>query len=97
MATGILPFRCETTGLIADAILNRAPVAPIRLNPDLLPKLAEIIDKALEKNRKLRYQSAADMQTDLQRLKRDSDFRVTLPSRQHKLNRSLPRNRHDGG
>ena len=53
--------------------MNRTPVAPVRLNPDLPPKLEEIINKALEKDRKLRYQSAADIRTDLQRLKRDSD------------------------
>jgi hypothetical protein len=72
MVTGILPFRGETTGLIAEAILNRTPVAPVRLNPDLSPKLEEIINKALEKDRKLRYQNAADLQTDLRRLARDS-------------------------
>jgi eukaryotic-like serine/threonine-protein kinase len=73
MVTGILPFRGETTGVIAEAILNRTPVAPVRLNPDLPPKLEEVINKALEKSKKLRYQSAADIRTDLQRLKRDSD------------------------
>jgi serine/threonine protein kinase len=72
MVTGILPFRGETTGLIAEAILNRTPVAPVRLNPDLSPKLEEIINKALEKDRKLRYQNATDLQTDLRRLARDS-------------------------
>jgi eukaryotic-like serine/threonine-protein kinase len=72
MVTGVLPFRGETTGMIAEAILNRTPVAPVRLNPDLSPKLEEIINKALEKDRKLRYQNAADLQTDLRRLARDS-------------------------
>ncbi len=75
MVTGVLPFRGETSGLIAEAILNRKQVAPVRLNPDLSPKLEEIINKALEKNKKLRYQSAADIRADLQRLKRDSDSR----------------------
>jgi tetratricopeptide (TPR) repeat protein len=73
MVTGVLPFRGETSGLIAEAILNRRPVAPVRLNPDLSPKLEEVINKALEKDKKLRYQSAADIRADLQRLKRDSD------------------------
>jgi predicted Ser/Thr protein kinase len=72
MATGVPPFRGETSGVIAEAILNRAPVAPLRLNPDLQPKLEEIINKAIEKDRKLRYQTAAEMRADLQRLKRDS-------------------------
>jgi serine/threonine protein kinase len=73
MVTGVLPFRGETSGLIAEAILNRPPVAPVRLNPDLPTKLEEVINKSLEKDRKLRYQSAAEIRTDLQRLKRDSD------------------------
>jgi eukaryotic-like serine/threonine-protein kinase len=73
MVTGVLPFRGETSGVIAEAILNRKPVAPVRLNPDLPPKLEETVNKALEKDRKLRYQHAADIRTDLQRLKRDSD------------------------
>jgi serine/threonine protein kinase len=72
MVTGVLPFRGETTGIITEAILNRTPVAPIRLNPDLPPKLEEIISKALDKDRKLRYQNAADIRTDLERLKRDT-------------------------
>jgi serine/threonine protein kinase/Flp pilus assembly protein TadD len=73
MVTGALPFRGETTGVIAEAILNRGPVAPLRLNPDLPAKFEEIINKALEKDRKLRYQNAADIRTDLQRLTRDTD------------------------
>jgi serine/threonine protein kinase len=73
MVTGVLPFRGETAGVIAEAILNRRPIVPVRLNPNLSPRLEEIIDKALEKDRKLRYQNAADIRTDLQRLKRDAD------------------------
>jgi len=73
MVTGVQPFRGETSGVIANAILERAPVPPVRLNPDLPPKLEEVISKALEKDRKLRYQNASDIRTDLQRLKRDSD------------------------
>jgi eukaryotic-like serine/threonine-protein kinase len=73
MVTGVLPFRGETSGVTAEAILNRTPVAPVRLNPDLSPKFEEIINKALEKDKKLRYQSAADIRTDLQRVKRDTE------------------------
>jgi eukaryotic-like serine/threonine-protein kinase len=73
MATGIVPFRGDTTALIFQAILDRAPVSPIRLNPDLPPKLEDIVNKALEKDRNLRYQHAADIRADLQRLKRDTD------------------------
>ncbi|HZW91891.1 MAG TPA: protein kinase [Candidatus Eremiobacteraceae bacterium] len=73
MATGALPFHGESTGVIFDCILNRAPVAPVRLNPDLPPKLDDIINRALEKDRNLRYQHASDMRAELQRLKRDSE------------------------
>ena len=72
MVTGVLPFRGETTGVITDSILNRAPVAPVRLNPEVSPKLEEVINKALEKDRRLRFQSAAEIRADLQRLRRDS-------------------------
>ncbi|HEY1400133.1 MAG TPA: protein kinase, partial [Terriglobales bacterium] len=73
MATGMVPFRGDTSALIFQAILDRAPVSPIRLNPDLPVKLEDIINKALEKDRNLRYQHAADIRADLQRLKRDTD------------------------
>jgi eukaryotic-like serine/threonine-protein kinase len=73
MVTGVLPFRGDTSGVLAEAILNRVPVAPVRLNPDVPGKLEEIINKALEKDRKLRFQNAADIRTDLQRLKRDNE------------------------
>ena len=73
MATGTLPFRGESTGVIFDGIMNRAPLAPVRLNPDLPPKLEDIINRALEKDRELRYQHAADMRSELLRLKRDTD------------------------
>ena len=72
MATGVLPFRGETSGLITEAILNRLPTPPVRINPDLPPKFEDIIHKALEKDRRLRYQAAPDMRADLQRLLRDS-------------------------
>jgi serine/threonine protein kinase len=73
MVTGQLPFRGDSSATIFESILNRVPAPAVRLNPEVPPKLEEIINKALEKDRNLRYQHAADMRTDLQRLKRDSD------------------------
>jgi eukaryotic-like serine/threonine-protein kinase len=73
MATGQLPFRGDTAGMIFRAILERPPVPPVRINPEVPSKLEDIINKALEKDRNLRYHHAADMRTDLQRLKRDTD------------------------
>ena len=73
MATGALPFRGESTGVVFNAILERLPVPPVRLNLDLPVELERIINKCLEKDRNLRYQHAADVRTDLQRLKRDSE------------------------
>jgi eukaryotic-like serine/threonine-protein kinase len=78
MVTGVPPFRGDTSGVVAEAILNRSPVAPVRLNPNLPPRLEEVLDKALEKDRKLRYQNAADLRADLQRLARDSDSARTI-------------------
>src|SRR5437667_5707426 len=73
MATGALPFRGETSGVIFKAILDRAPTSAVRLNPDVPAELERIINKALEKDRNLRYQHASDIRTDLQRLKRDTE------------------------
>ncbi len=72
MVTGVLPFRGDTAVVVGEAILNRMQVPPVRLNPNVPSRLEQIIDKALEKDRKLRYQSAAELQTDLQRLARDT-------------------------
>jgi serine/threonine protein kinase/tetratricopeptide (TPR) repeat protein len=73
MCTGDLPFHGESSAVICEAIMNRSPVAAVRLNHDVPPKLEDIINKALEKDRNLRYQHASDMRSDLQRLKRDTD------------------------
>ena len=73
MTTGTLPFRGESSGVIFNAILERQPVPPVRLNPDLPSKLEDIISKCLEKDRNLRYQHASEIRTDLQRLKRDTE------------------------
>jgi Tol biopolymer transport system component/predicted Ser/Thr protein kinase len=73
MATATLPFRGETSAVITEAILNRAPTAAVQLNPELAPKFQEIINKALEKDRDMRCQTAAEMRADLKRLKRDLD------------------------
>jgi serine/threonine protein kinase/Flp pilus assembly protein TadD len=73
MATGTMPFRGESSGVIAEAILNRTPLAPVRLNPNVPPKLEHIISRAMEKDINLRYQNVADMRAELKLLKRDSD------------------------
>jgi len=86
MATGVLPFRGEDSEVIQEAILNRAPEAPSHLNPEVPPRLEEIILKALEKDRKFRYQFAAEIRTDLQRLKRE------ISAEQAGLRATIPRN-----
>ena len=80
MATGQLPFRGESSAVVFKAILDAAPTSAVRLNPDVPAKLEDIINKALEKDRNLRYQGAAEMRADLQRLKRDTDSRRQVPT-----------------
>ncbi|MGC2770044.1 MAG: protein kinase [Candidatus Sulfotelmatobacter sp.] len=81
MCTGMLPFRGDTTGAMFDSILNRAPASAVRLNPDTPPALEDIIKKALEKDRNLRYQHASEMRSDLARLKRDTETGKTATIR----------------
>jgi len=78
MCTGMLPFRGDASAVMFESILNRAPVPPVRINPDTPPRLEEIINKCLEKDRSLRYQHAADIRTDMQRLKRDTESSRTI-------------------
>ena len=80
MATGAIPFRGESSGVIFREILDRDPVPPIRLNPNLPPKLEDVINKGLEKDRELRYQHAADIRADLKRLKRETESRHGVPN-----------------
>src|SRR5215472_5480811 len=79
MVTGVLPFRGDTSGIIFDGVLNRAPVPPMRLNPDVSPELERIINRSLEKGRDLRYQHASDMRAELERLRRDTDSSRAVP------------------
>jgi len=94
MATGTMPFRGESSGLITEAILNRTPVAPVQLNPDIPQGLAEVIRRALEKDCDLRYQHASDIRAELQRLKRDIETRelnfVSPPCESHVSVATLP-------
>src|SRR6266478_8993349 len=80
MATGRGPFEGETSAVIFEAILNREPVSPLQLNPELPPKIEEIIGTAMEKDRDLRYQSAAEIRAELKRLKRKTESGRAVPT-----------------
>src|SRR5450755_1794078 len=91
MATGVTPFRGDTSGIIFDAILNRAPAGPVRLNPELPSKLEDIINKALEKDMTLRYQHASELMADLKRLSRDTNSGiVAIPADPDALSEMTP-------
>ena len=88
MATGRPPFTGSTPGTIHEAILNRTPIPVGRVNPESSPRLEEVVNKALEKDRKLRYQHASELRADLQRLKRDSDSGSIVSRREEAVPRA---------
>ena len=90
VVTGALPFQGKTSGMLADAILNREPKPPTQLNPDVPLELHHILSKALEKDRNLRYQNAAEMGADLRRFKRDSEVDRLSAARSARLGSQAP-------